>query len=65
VTAHGAVSWSIYLSFKAGKPILKTFVVRPGVRPAVAGLVARLQDEEAGYEEYRRKVRYRLVPGVW
>lgn len=42
------------------------------ILPVVAGLVARLQDEEAylarnlpGYEEYRRKVRYRLVPGVW
>ena len=35
-------------------------------------LVARILDEEkmltaelAGYREYRRQVRYRLVPGVW
>jgi protein-S-isoprenylcysteine O-methyltransferase Ste14 len=42
------------------------------IPPVVAGLVARLQDEEAYlarnlrvYEEYRRKVGYRLVPGVW
>ena len=35
-------------------------------------IVARLGDEEnflvanlGGYEEYRRKVRYRLVPFVW
>jgi protein-S-isoprenylcysteine O-methyltransferase Ste14 len=38
----------------------------------LAGLVARLLDEEAylaihlpGYEVYRRAVRYRLLPGVW
>jgi protein-S-isoprenylcysteine O-methyltransferase Ste14 len=24
-----------------------------------------LRDERAGYEEYARRVRYRLVPGVW
>lgn len=43
----------------------------PGVALA-AGLVARLQDEEAylvrnlpGYEAYRNAVRWRLVPGVW
>jgi protein-S-isoprenylcysteine O-methyltransferase Ste14 len=35
-------------------------------------LVARIRNEEAvlvkdlpGYEEYRQKVRFRLVPGVW
>jgi protein-S-isoprenylcysteine O-methyltransferase Ste14 len=35
-------------------------------------LIWRLLDEEKmlvseleGYEEYRRKVRYRLLPGVW
>jgi protein-S-isoprenylcysteine O-methyltransferase Ste14 len=38
----------------------------------IAGLVARLRDEEIylirnlhGYQAYLRKVRYRLVPGVW
>jgi protein-S-isoprenylcysteine O-methyltransferase Ste14 len=42
------------------------------VVPAVAGLVARLLDEErylaanlAGYTDYMRKVRYRLIPLVW
>jgi protein-S-isoprenylcysteine O-methyltransferase Ste14 len=40
--------------------------------PLVAGIVARLVNEErylsmnlAGYEEYRGKVRYRLMPLVW
>jgi len=46
-----------------------------GLLPAVAlaaGLVARLQDEEAylarnlpGYEAYRGSMRWRLLPGVW
>jgi protein-S-isoprenylcysteine O-methyltransferase Ste14 len=46
-----------------------------GLIPAVllvAAIVWRLLDEEthlardlAGYEEYRRTVRARLVPGVW
>jgi len=38
----------------------------------LAGLIARLRDEESylvrnlpGYEAYRRDVRHRLVPGVW
>jgi protein-S-isoprenylcysteine O-methyltransferase Ste14 len=42
------------------------------VVPTVAGLVARLLDEERfldanlpGYSDYMRKVRYRLVPFVW
>ena len=42
------------------------------VVPAVAVFVFRILDEEqalhdelAGYDEYTRKVRYRLVPGVW
>lgn len=42
------------------------------VLPLVAGIVARLLDEErhlranlAGYEEYCRRVRYRLVPAFW
>jgi protein-S-isoprenylcysteine O-methyltransferase Ste14 len=40
--------------------------------PAFAGLLARLLDEErylganlAGYTDYMRKVRYRLIPLVW
>ncbi|WP_348636116.1 methyltransferase family protein [Rhizobium leguminosarum] len=42
------------------------------IPPALGGLVARLLDEEKhlvrdlpGYAEYRRKVRYRLLPGLW
>ena len=40
--------------------------------PSVAILIARLRDEEQflmrnlpGYDDYRRCVRFRLVPGVW
>jgi protein-S-isoprenylcysteine O-methyltransferase Ste14 len=40
--------------------------------PSMAVLVARLRDEEQflvrnlpGYDDYRRRVRFRLVPGVW
>jgi protein-S-isoprenylcysteine O-methyltransferase Ste14 len=40
--------------------------------PSLAVLVARLRDEEqflmrnlAGYADYRRRVRFRLLPGVW
>ena len=40
--------------------------------PAVLTLVWRLVDEERflvgnldGYDAYRRKTRYRLIPGVW
>jgi protein-S-isoprenylcysteine O-methyltransferase Ste14 len=40
--------------------------------PAFAGIAARLLDEEKhltrdlpGSDEYRRKVRYRLLPGLW
>ncbi|MFL5016906.1 MAG: methyltransferase family protein [Rhizobium sp.] len=42
------------------------------IPPAFGGLAARLLDEEKhltrdlpGYAEYRRKVRYRLLPGLW
>jgi protein-S-isoprenylcysteine O-methyltransferase Ste14 len=42
------------------------------VLPFAAILVARLLDEErmlydepAGYPEYRRQVRFRLIPHVW
>ncbi len=42
------------------------------VMPAIAGIVARLRDEERflashldGYVDYMRRVRYRLVPGVY
>lgn len=42
------------------------------VPPLLAGLAMRLTDEErhltahlAGYADYRRQVRHRLVPGIW
>lgn len=42
------------------------------ILPGVASLVFRILDEEtllaqelAGYREYTRRVRYRLMPGVW
>lgn len=42
------------------------------IPPLLAGLVMRLTDEErhltahlTGYADYRRQVRFRLVPGVW
>jgi protein-S-isoprenylcysteine O-methyltransferase Ste14 len=40
--------------------------------PGVAVLALRIEDEEkmlrhelAGYDDYMRKVPYRLVPGIW
>jgi protein-S-isoprenylcysteine O-methyltransferase Ste14 len=40
--------------------------------PLILVLVARIKDEEkvlteklAGYREYKQRVRYRLIPGVW
>ncbi len=51
---------------------LGSLVALPLVLPFVAVLVARLLDEErmlstelAGYREYCRQVRFRLVPHVW
>jgi protein-S-isoprenylcysteine O-methyltransferase Ste14 len=51
---------------------LGSWVAIPFVLPLIAVVVARLLDEEKflsanlpGYEEYRRKVRYRLIPFVW
>ncbi|HSQ66400.1 MAG TPA: isoprenylcysteine carboxylmethyltransferase family protein [Polyangiaceae bacterium] len=42
------------------------------VVPLMASIVWRLLDEEAylskhlvGYDDYRKKIRYRLIPGVW
>lgn len=57
----------------AGMPLaLGSWWGLAGMIPIVAGLAARLLDEEKhlvrdlpGYDAYRRKVRYRLVPGLW
>ncbi|MGE5072148.1 MAG: methyltransferase family protein [Anaerolineae bacterium] len=51
---------------------LGSWVGVPFALPVIAVVIARLLDEEKflarslpGYEDYRRKVRHRLVPGVW
>jgi protein-S-isoprenylcysteine O-methyltransferase Ste14 len=53
-------------------PALGSLVAVPLVLPLAAVLVARIGDEERvlsdtleGYEEYRERVRYRLIPFVW
>lgn len=51
---------------------LGSWAALPLPLPLMAVIILRLLDEEKvlsadlpGYEEYRQKVRYRLVPGVW
>jgi protein-S-isoprenylcysteine O-methyltransferase Ste14 len=51
---------------------LGSWVGIPFALPVMAVVIARLLEEEkflaanlSGYEEYRRKVRYRLIPLVW
>ena len=51
---------------------LGSWVALPFPLPLIATIVVRLLDEEkflmanlSGYEEYRQKVRYRLIPFVW
>jgi protein-S-isoprenylcysteine O-methyltransferase Ste14 len=51
---------------------LGSWAALPFVLPLILVIIARLGEEEkflgenlAGYEEYRRKVRYRLIPFVW
>ncbi len=51
---------------------LGSWVGVPFVLPVMAVIVVRLLEEEkflavnlSGYEEYRRKIRYRLIPFVW
>lgn len=61
------------LAMFAGMPLaLGSWWGLAGMAPVVAGLAARLLDEEKhlsrdlpGYDDYRRKVRYRLIPGLW
>lgn len=61
------------LLLMAATPLaLGSLVALPLVLPLAVVIVERLLDEEAaltkelpGYEAYRRKVRFRLVPGVW
>ncbi|WP_454849795.1 methyltransferase family protein [Rhizobium binxianense] len=60
------------LMFAGMPPALGSWWGLAGMVPIAAGLAARLLDEEKhlardlpGYDDYRRKVRYRLVPGLW
>jgi protein-S-isoprenylcysteine O-methyltransferase Ste14 len=53
-------------------PALGSWAALPFVLPLILVVAARLTEEEkflgenlAGYEEYRRKVHYRLIPFVW
>jgi protein-S-isoprenylcysteine O-methyltransferase Ste14 len=53
-------------------PALGSWAALPFVLPLILVVAARLTEEErflgenlAGYEEYRRKVQYRLIPFVW
>jgi protein-S-isoprenylcysteine O-methyltransferase Ste14 len=71
VVRHPMYSWALLMML--GMPLaLGSWWGLLIVVPAVAGIVARLLDEEqflarnlAGYSGYMRKVRYRLVPFVW
>ena len=56
-----------------GVPLsLASWFAAPALVPLVAVIVVRLLDEErvlarelAGYDDYRQRVRSRLIPGVW
>lgn len=71
VVRHPMYSWALLMML--GMPLaLGSWWGLLIVVPGVAGIVARLLDEEqflarnlAGYSGYMRKVRYRLVPFVW
>jgi protein-S-isoprenylcysteine O-methyltransferase Ste14 len=63
----GAIPWAITMPLIIGSG----YAMIPGVIASIL-LVVRtaledktLQKELAGYSEYAKKVRYRLVPGVW
>jgi protein-S-isoprenylcysteine O-methyltransferase Ste14 len=71
VVRHPMYSWALLMML--GLPLaLGSWWGLLIVVAAVAGIVARLLDEErflagqlAGYSDYMRKVRYRLVPLIW
>jgi protein-S-isoprenylcysteine O-methyltransferase Ste14 len=71
VVRHPMYSWALLMML--GIPLaLGSWWGLLIVVPGVAGIVARLLDEEqflvrklAGYSDYMRKVRYRLVPLIW
>jgi protein-S-isoprenylcysteine O-methyltransferase Ste14 len=73
---YGVVRHPMYLGtlvMMTGTPLaLDSYWGLVVVAPVLASLVARIADEEkmltaelAGYDEYTRRVRSRLVPGVW
>jgi protein-S-isoprenylcysteine O-methyltransferase Ste14 len=73
---YGLVRHPMYvgaLIMMVGMPLaLDSYWAVLTVIPSVAVLAMRIDDEEkmlrqelAGYDEYTRKVHYRLVPGVW
>jgi protein-S-isoprenylcysteine O-methyltransferase Ste14 len=73
---YGLVRHPMYagaaLLFLATPPALGSLWALVGAVPLCGVIVARLLDEEQylsknlpGYEEYCRKVRYRLIPHVW
>ncbi len=71
VVRHPMYSASI-LMFSAMPPALGSWWGLLGVVGIVAGLSVRAVNEESvlsrdlpGYDEYRRKVRFRIVPGIW
>jgi len=37
----------------------------PIIAARIRGEEALLERELAGYREYKQKVRYRLIPGIW
>ncbi|MFZ1104669.1 MAG: isoprenylcysteine carboxylmethyltransferase family protein, partial [Hyphomicrobiaceae bacterium] len=71
VVRHPMYAWALVML--AGIPLaLGSWWGLAMLVPAVAGIAWRLLDEErflaknlAGYTDYMRNVRYRLVPFVW
>lgn len=79
VVSSGPYAWvrhpmysGAFLMLLATPIALGSSVALPFVLPVIAVIVVRLLDEErflaanlAGYAEYRQKVKFRLVPGLW
>jgi protein-S-isoprenylcysteine O-methyltransferase Ste14 len=71
VVRHPMYSWGLVMMLGIA-PALGSLWGLVLLLPAAAAIVWRLLDEErflarnlAGYGKYMRKVRYRLVPGIW
>jgi protein-S-isoprenylcysteine O-methyltransferase Ste14 len=71
VVRHPMYSWALLMML--GMPLaLGSWSGLVIILPAIAGIIARLLDEEKflamnlpGYADYMRTVRYRLVPSLW